>query len=478
MDVHPWDLWTAGRLAARPWTPRDHLDARDGAAKSPRAAGRQSPLHPRRRGVARIRSARSRRRSGWRRWQPGPGHLVHMPAHIYMRVGRSNEPPRANRNAIGGGRPLSRAINPPGLLSDVHGAQPPVPLVGVLDGRAAARRRCARRARDARRHRRPTCCGRCRGFDFVRRLPDRGRWCASAAGRTCSRARRRRPTSRTSRGAWHAARAMASGGARASSTGHTARARQRDRATRGRSRRGGRGHQSSARRCCRSPADLVDGRDRRASAARSTTRCTALERAVATEDSCATTSRRTGTSRCATCSARCCCDAERYRQAQKVYETISTGTARTAGRCTGLAKSLQGAEEGQPRPSTAEAALKAWQGRRHARRGSRDPLVTRPRGDPSARPKIVRHRRATVRSQAGAVSFQRRIRRRSGRQLPAPAERQPAGGEYHQRQRERRDWTGVVPGSERQLHDRRHDALLLGADAVVGAELVVLRPRT
>jgi tetratricopeptide (TPR) repeat protein len=40
---------------------------------------------------------------------PGSGHLVHMPSHIFIRVGRYADAAEANQRAIAGGRGLLRA---------------------------------------------------------------------------------------------------------------------------------------------------------------------------------------------------------------------------------------------------------------------------------------------------------------------------------------------------------------------------------
>jgi tetratricopeptide (TPR) repeat protein len=98
MDVHPWDYWTADG-AAQPWTaellrtleagllldPRhpmlNHLyihavEASPHAAKATRSADVLLDL------------------------QPGLGHMVHMPSHIYVRTGRWADAIESNRRAI------------------------------------------------------------------------------------------------------------------------------------------------------------------------------------------------------------------------------------------------------------------------------------------------------------------------------------------------------------------------------------------
>jgi tetratricopeptide (TPR) repeat protein len=98
MDLHPWDLWTA-KGAPRPWT-SEILTILEGvlalAPDHPLAnhlyihAVEGSPRPER--GVA----AADRLRD----LVPGAGHLVHMPGHIYVRVGRWAEASAANQKAI------------------------------------------------------------------------------------------------------------------------------------------------------------------------------------------------------------------------------------------------------------------------------------------------------------------------------------------------------------------------------------------
>ena len=70
---------------------------------------------------------------------PGSGHLVHMPAHIYSRVGRWHDAVLANQVAI---RPttayLSMCGNTQGRVSTgIRAAQPPFPVVRGQHGRAS-----------------------------------------------------------------------------------------------------------------------------------------------------------------------------------------------------------------------------------------------------------------------------------------------------------------------------------------------------
>ena len=98
MDVHPWDLWTQDG-AARPWTPEilATIDAvlaiapRHPAANHLNVHAREASPHPEEAlpSADRLKSL-----------VPGAGHMVHMPAHIYCRVGRWADASAANVRAI------------------------------------------------------------------------------------------------------------------------------------------------------------------------------------------------------------------------------------------------------------------------------------------------------------------------------------------------------------------------------------------
>ena len=121
---------------------------------------------------------------------PVAGHLVHMPAHIYLRVGRYHDAITANEAAAAGGRRLHRAVQRAGFLSGgLLPAQPAFPVVRGDDGRpeeTVARHRAqdgAARADRFRAHRRPKCSSTCR----CRSTRSYGSRC----GTTCSPNRRR-----------------------------------------------------------------------------------------------------------------------------------------------------------------------------------------------------------------------------------------------------------------------------------------------
>jgi tetratricopeptide (TPR) repeat protein len=99
MDQHPWDLWTPDG-APRPWT-EEIVSTLEAVLKlSPNHPGAnhlyihsvEASLHPERAVPSADRLAAG--------LVPGAGHLVHMPGHIYQRVGRYEDAAAANRRAI------------------------------------------------------------------------------------------------------------------------------------------------------------------------------------------------------------------------------------------------------------------------------------------------------------------------------------------------------------------------------------------
>jgi tetratricopeptide (TPR) repeat protein len=98
LNLHPYDWWEAdGR--PKPWTPRIVAELTRAMALAPDHPGalhywihlQESSMHPRD-GEAAADRLRDR--------VPGSGHLVHMPAHIYLRTGRYQDAILANRKSI------------------------------------------------------------------------------------------------------------------------------------------------------------------------------------------------------------------------------------------------------------------------------------------------------------------------------------------------------------------------------------------
>ena len=138
------ELLDAGRTAAR---------AHAGRPRGPGARGGARPAATRARCTTRstrwrpwIPTRRCRRADALRALAPAAGHLVHMPSHIYMQVGRYAEALRGQPPRRRGGRGLPHAVPEPGHLSaHLLPAQPALPGVGG-DHAGAARRRAGRRA--------------------------------------------------------------------------------------------------------------------------------------------------------------------------------------------------------------------------------------------------------------------------------------------------------------------------------------------
>ncbi len=98
MDLHPWDYWKKNG-EAQPWTPEIVSTLEEILEKSPNNplanhlyihAMEGSP-HPEKALPSAERLAIL---------VPGSGHLVHMPAHIYLRVGRYRDAALANQEAV------------------------------------------------------------------------------------------------------------------------------------------------------------------------------------------------------------------------------------------------------------------------------------------------------------------------------------------------------------------------------------------
>jgi len=98
LNLHPYDWWAPGGTA-RPWTPVIVGLLEQAMALDPRHPGahhywihlQESSPHPQRA----LRSAEFLKDAF-----PGSGHLLHMPSHIYLRVGRFDDAIRANQRSI------------------------------------------------------------------------------------------------------------------------------------------------------------------------------------------------------------------------------------------------------------------------------------------------------------------------------------------------------------------------------------------
>ena len=99
MDLHPWNFYEFKTGEARPWTP-EILGLLEGVLEA-------APDHPMANHlyIHLVEASHEPERalpSAARlpKSAPGAGHLVHMPAHVYIRVGQYNEASRANQAAV------------------------------------------------------------------------------------------------------------------------------------------------------------------------------------------------------------------------------------------------------------------------------------------------------------------------------------------------------------------------------------------
>jgi tetratricopeptide (TPR) repeat protein len=97
MDLHPWDYWLANG-EARPWTPEILTLLESGLRREPKHVG---AMHLYIHAVEASRDAA--RAEGYAdrlaALAPEAGHLVHMPAHIYVRIGRYHDATLSNLKA-------------------------------------------------------------------------------------------------------------------------------------------------------------------------------------------------------------------------------------------------------------------------------------------------------------------------------------------------------------------------------------------
>ena len=98
MDLHPWDFWTKSG-EARPWTDEIVITLEGVLEKAPNnPLANHLYIHAVEASPNPERALPSAKRLAT--LVPGSGHLVHMPAHIYIRVGRYRDAAVANQNAV------------------------------------------------------------------------------------------------------------------------------------------------------------------------------------------------------------------------------------------------------------------------------------------------------------------------------------------------------------------------------------------
>ena len=112
--------------------------------RNPEPSRRAAPLHPRGRGEHASPGAPEAPPTVWRALMPGAGHMVHMPSHIYWRVGRYADAVTVNVAAVRGRpRVLQDRAAEPDLPRALLPAQHRLHLAVGAACRGAAPRRCA-----------------------------------------------------------------------------------------------------------------------------------------------------------------------------------------------------------------------------------------------------------------------------------------------------------------------------------------------
>ncbi|RIL12031.1 MAG: hypothetical protein DCC75_01225 [Proteobacteria bacterium] len=115
MDLHPWDLWEKDG-AAKSWTPQIVSTLERAMALNSRHPGAHhlyihavEASNSPERGVNSADTLRS--------LVPASGHLVHMPAHIYLRVGRWQDAAQSNIDAVRADQEFSKSNPNPGFYA-------------------------------------------------------------------------------------------------------------------------------------------------------------------------------------------------------------------------------------------------------------------------------------------------------------------------------------------------------------------------
>lgn len=98
MDIHPWDYWQKDGTA-QPWTPEILSTLESVLEMNPNHHGANHIY------IHAVEASKNPERGlvsadKLRYLAPGAGHLVHMPAHIYIRTGRYHEGTLANQRAV------------------------------------------------------------------------------------------------------------------------------------------------------------------------------------------------------------------------------------------------------------------------------------------------------------------------------------------------------------------------------------------
>ena len=142
MDLHPWDFWN--KAGPQPWTPEIlatlervlQLDRKHPGANHLYIHAVEASPHPYKAVPAADRL---------RKLVPDASHLVHMPAHIYARVGRWDDAAAANRDAMKADARYRAAYPRPGFYSlyMAHNAHF-LAFAAMMQGRSDEALRCAK----------------------------------------------------------------------------------------------------------------------------------------------------------------------------------------------------------------------------------------------------------------------------------------------------------------------------------------------
>ena len=145
MDLHPWDYWQSNG-DPQPWTPAILELLERILQRDPRAIG-ANHLYIHAVEASQTPDRGTQAAETLATLVPGASHLVHMPAHIYIRTGRYREASEANRRAIEADRGyITQCRGPGGLSTHVSPAQLALP---VGDERTRGQARSGRGSRTA-----------------------------------------------------------------------------------------------------------------------------------------------------------------------------------------------------------------------------------------------------------------------------------------------------------------------------------------
>ncbi|MBV8202931.1 MAG: hypothetical protein JOZ15_20125 [Acidobacteria bacterium] len=204
MDLHPWDYWQAGG-APEPWTGDILATLESVLRRRPDHPGAnhyyihavEASNHPEQALAAADRLCSL---------MPGAAHLVHMPSHVYARIGRYADASAANRRAIAADHAFVESFHPQGfyLMYAVHNHQF-LWSTALMEGRGTE---ALQQAREAVAMLPPEALRAMPGFDGGLELPI---WTLVRLGRSADALREPPPPAdfAYATAAWHAARGIA-----------------------------------------------------------------------------------------------------------------------------------------------------------------------------------------------------------------------------------------------------------------------------